>query len=417
MENSLSVHNYLDPQNNKEDFELKKVLAGLELESLLLSSSSKNLSGGQKTKLALAKALLNEPDILLLDEPTNFLDIKGKKWVMNFLSHYPKTLILISHDINLLDKYIDKVIAINTHTLKIEEYHGNYTKYLFLKKQKDELLKREVVSEKKHILQMKKGLIKMARYTSEKGVRQRTQLKKRIQRIVDMLPDLPPEIRAIHFKLPEPTRAGEVPLIAKNIHKSFGDKQVLTGVSLSIKRQEHIALIGPNGVGKSTLIKILMGLVKQDKGEVEKDVNLKIGYYSQEFESFDMDLTIVDLLYKFTPASEATIRPLLARFLFSNNKIFQKVSTLSGGEKTRLAIALLLLQNYNLLILDEPTTYLDVMSQRVILEALKQYQGAMLIVSHTEDFIKGLKPTRTLLLPENKLVFWSEELTDKISLI
>lgn len=417
MDKVFDIRSYIDPYSRKHDFELRKMLDGLELENLLLENSLMNLSGGQKTRLALARALLMEPDILLLDEPTNFLDVSGKKWVMKFLSNYPKTLILVSHDLKLMDHAIDKVIALNPGEKTIEEYVGNYTNYVKVKKQKDALLKRQIVNEQKHIAHMKEGLIKMARFTSEKGVRARVRLERRIEKLESSLPPMPKELRKIRFHLPEPAWIGEMPIMAKHIYKSYGDELILEDVSLSIRRYERIALIGPNGAGKSTFIKVLMGLIKPDEGTLIPDDKLKIGYYSQEFENFDMEKTIMETVQKVTDLGERHTRPLLARFLFSGDSVNQKVGTLSGGEKTRLSIALLLLKNYNLLILDEPTTYLDVMSQRVLLEALKQYKGTMLIVSHTEEFIKELKPTRALFLPENKLEFWDDELLPEVSMV
>lgn len=417
MEKVFDIRSYIDPYSKKFDFELRKMLDGLELENLLLEGSMMNLSGGQKTRLALARALLLEPDILLLDEPTNFLDKAGKKWVMNFLSNYPKTLLLVSHDLKLMDHAIDKVIALNPLDKTIEEYIGNYTNYIKVKKQKEDLLKRQIVTEQKHISHMKEGLIKMARFKSEKGVRARIRLKRRIEKLEANLPPLPKEIKRIKFKLSDPAWIGEMPIIAKNISKSFGEESVLEDVSLSIKRYERIALIGPNGVGKSTFIKIIMGLIQPDEGTLIPDEKLKIGYYSQEFENFDMEKTIMETVQKQTDVGERYTRPLLARFLFSGDKVYQKVGSLSGGEKTRLSIALLLLKDYNMLILDEPTTYLDVLSQRVLLEALKQYKGTLLIVSHTEEFIQELKPSRALILPENKIVPWSDDWLEQVSLI
>ncbi len=412
---TTTVREFLDRYSEYTDFELSKILNGLEIDSLKLDDSSLVLSGGQKTKLAIARALINQPDILLLDEPTNFLDVKGKHWVMNFLSSYPKTLILVSHDLKMMDKYIDKIIVINTHTKKIEEYKGTYSMYIRLKAARDELEKRNIITEQKHIKHMEKGLEKMARYTSEKGVRQRTNLKHRIARLKDKLPSLPAELRTIKLKFPEPSRVGEIPIMAQKISKSFGDKYILNDISFSIKRGERIALIGPNGVGKSTLIKILVGLLENDTGEIIQDENLKIGYYSQEFENFDLNKTLMDIVHSKSDLGDNVIRPMLARFLFPGRKVFQTIGTLSGGEKTRLSIALLLLQQYNLLILDEPTTYLDVLSQRIILEALKQYEGSILVVSHTEEFIQELKPSRALLLPENRMVIWSQEYLSKVA--
>jgi ATPase subunit of ABC transporter with duplicated ATPase domains len=402
MENAESIRKYLDPKNLKEDYELSRILAKLELGQFDLESPPLNMSGGQKTKLAIARALVAEPDILLLDEPTNFLDTAGKEWVMNFLGRYPKTLIVISHDLNLLDSKIDKILEINLQSRKIDEYAGNYTAYLKLKGDKDALLVRQIHVQERHIVQMKKGWLKMSHVKSSKGVRQRLQLEKRIVQMEEKLPEMPPEAKRIKINLPEPNWVGSVPLIAEKISKSYGTKNVLSEIDFDIKRGERIALMGPNGVGKSTLIKILMGTIEPDEGAMVKDEKLDIGYYSQEFEIFDMEKNLMETMKDFCSFPEQLIRGHLGRFLFSGDKVFQKVKSLSGGEKTRLAIGTLLVQKHNLLILDEPTTYLDVLSQRLILEALKAYKGAMLIVSHTPEFIEGLKPERKFLLPEKK---------------
>jgi ATP-binding cassette subfamily F protein 3 len=219
---------------------------------------------------------------------------------------------------------------------------------------------------------------------------------------------MPPEARKIKVKLPEPAWVGEMPIMAEHLCKSYGSKKVLTNVSFDIRRGERIALIGPNGAGKSTLIKILMDKLIADEGEIIRDEKLNIGYYSQEFESFDFDKTLYETVKDKCGLPEGIIRAQLGRFLFSGERVFQKVGSLSGGEKTRLSIALLLVQNFNLLILDEPTTYLDVLSQRLILEALKVYKGAMIIVSHTPEFIEELAPERKFFLPENKMILVSK---------
>lgn len=409
MEKAETIRDYLQPPAfakntaGKEDYEMLRILSKLELGSFDLESKPQNLSGGQKTKLAIARALVIEPDVLLMDEPTNFLDTEGKKWVMNFLGRYPKTLLVVSHDLNLLDSKIDKILEINVQTKKIVEYAGNYTSYVKLKTEKEALLVRQIHVQEKHITQMKKGLLKMSHVKSEKGVRQRLQLEKRLEQMQESLPEMPAEAKRIKVKLPEPLWVGELPVMAIDLEKAYGDKKVLTGVSFDIKRGERIALIGANGAGKSTFIKILMGMVEPDKGEVVKDERLKIGYYSQEFEMFDFNKTLLETIREKCQMEEGIMRAQLGRFLFSGERVFQKVGSLSGGEKTRLSIALLLVQNFNMLILDEPTTYLDVLSQRLILEALKLYKGAMLVVSHTPEFIEELKPGRKMYLPENRV--------------
>jgi len=403
MEKATSVREYLDPKNEKEDYELSRMIFRLELGNLSLDDSPQNLSGGQKTKLAIARALIAEPDILLLDEPTNFLDTKGTEWVMNFLGRYPKTLLIISHDLNLLDKNIIKILEVNNHKKTIDEYTGNYTEYVKLKGDKDALLVRQIHVQKHNIVEMRKGFIKIAHAKSEKGVRQKIQIERRIEKMVENLPEMPPQAKRIKMQLPEPAWIGELPLIAYSINKSYGDKAVLTDLCFDIKRGERIALVGQNGAGKSTLIKILMGMVLPDSGEIIKDDKLDVGYYSQEFETFDFDKTLMETVKDKCEMTESLLRGLLGRFLFPGAKVFQKVGSLSGGEKTRLSIATLLAKNYNMLILDEPTTYLDVLSQRLILEALKAYKGAMIIVSHTPEFIKELQPSRQFLLPENRM--------------
>jgi ATP-binding cassette, subfamily F, member 3 len=417
MEKAPDILGYLDPNRSFQMYEIITMLNSLELPNLDLTKKPRNLSGGQKTKLALAKALLTKPDILLLDEPTNFMDQKGKAWVMNFLSGYPNTLILISHDLALMDKAIDKVLHVNSQTKTIDTYKGNHSKYMILKKEKEELLKRQVLAEEKHIKKMEKSLLNMQRFTSEKGIRQKVMLKRRIEKLEGNLPELPSEIRAIKLTLPEPQPVGELPLRALHISKSYGSQKVLTDINFSIKRGERIAIIGPNGAGKSTLIKILAGIMQPDTGEIISSQNLKLGYYSQEFDSFDLNKTLVETVEDKCLKDERFARPFLGKFLFIGNKVFQKVRSLSGGEKTRLAIALLTGSSYNLLILDEPTTYLDTLSQKIILEALKEYKGAMIIVSHTEVFIRDLKPTRAFLLPEAKMVYWDDSLLNKVVVV
>lgn len=414
LEAASTAREYLDSDYIHDDRDILSMLRGLELHNIELYESAHHLSGGQKTKLAIARALLIQPDILLLDEPTNFLDTKGKQWVMNFLSTYPKTLILVSHDLELMDKAIHKVIVINPQKAGIEEYKGTYSQFLKLKEQHDALLVRQIINETKHVKKMEKSLVGLMSRKSEKGVRQRVQLQKRIERVKEALPPMPKEARGIHIKLPIPAPVSDTPIKLENISKSYGDNLILQDITLTVRRGEKVALIGQNGAGKSTLIRILMGTVPADSGEVIRDERVKIGYYSQEFESFNFEKTLIETVTDTKAMPEEKIRSFLAAFLFNGTKAFQTVKSLSGGEKTRLAIALLLLENYNLLVLDEPTTYLDVLSQRIILEAIKKYTGSILIVSHTEDFLKELKPDRALLLPENKTVSWSDDLLDKV---
>ena len=303
---------------------------------------------------------------------------------------------------------------VNKHKHIIEEYKGNYSQYIRLQKESEELFKKRVETEAKHIKSMEEGYKKIQGYTSKKGVKVKVKLKARIALAKENLPELPPAVKSIKIQLPEPARSGEVLLTARSISKSYGSVSIMKDLNFTIRRGERIALLGPNGVGKSTLIKLLIGQIKPDKGVVEWNPMNVLGYYSQEFENFDMEQTVIKLFEEKCHRMESFCRPFLGKFNFLANKVNQKVGTLSGGEKTRLAIAMLCSTDANLLILDEPTTYLDVLSQRVILDALKAYKGTMIIVSHTEEFIKELRPEHVFMMPEAKMDFWREDMSDKV---
>ncbi len=407
LENAESVMEYVNPEGVKEEHEIRKLFAGLGISDIDLAAKPQSFSGGVKTKLALARALFREPDILLLDEPTNFMDLAGKKWVMGLLSQYPKTLILISHDMSLMDKAIDRVMYVNKHKHQIEEYKGNYSQYIRLQKEAETRFKKQVVGQQKVINKLEKA-IKVI------GVEARIVMQRRIARLKEVLPELPPEVRSIKIQLPEPARSGDILITARAISKSYGELKVMKDLNFAIRRGEKIAMLGSNGVGKSTLIKLLIGQIAPDSGVVEWNPMNRLGYYSQEFENFEMDKSVIQLFMDKCQRMESFCRPFLGKFNFPSSKVHQKVGTLSGGEKTRLAIAMLCSTDANILILDEPTTYLDVMSQRVILEALKTYKGTMIIVSHTEEFIKELKPDKVFLMPEAKMDFWIPELLDRV---
>lgn len=415
FQSATSIDAYVDPAHTHSDAEINRILNGLEFDRQTAATNLMDLSGGQKTKLALARAFLQAPDILLLDEPTNFLDEAGKKWVMHFLGEYKKTVLIVSHDLKLLDHHISQVLYVNPHTHTIDRYSGNYSAFVKTKQQQDELLQRQFKNQQQHIKRMEAGLVNLRKFTSKKGVHQRVMQERKIERLKDKLPDVPAELATIKVNFPTPPPVGELPIRAEHISKAYGDNLILDDVSIYLKRGERLALIGPNGVGKTTLIKILTKTIAPDSGQAIHNDNLRLGYYSQEFQTFSEDETLEYTVAKTCKIEPHSVYNYLRRFLFPRERMHQLIATLSGGEKTRLAIALLMLQPYNLLILDEPTTYLDVMSQRIILEALKDYQGALLLVSHTKEFVSELKPQRVLILPENKTLIWTPDLGEKVT--
>ena len=408
MESSVSVREYIDKEFILEDHDILKIFSGLEL-TVSLDANPNTLSGGQKTKLALARALVMKPDTLLLDEPTNFMDKAGKSWVMRFLSDYEGGVIVISHDLDLMNKKIDKVLAVNPYSREIEEYKGNYTDYIRLKKQKDENLRKQVEIKTRHLKSLEKAYTKLYTFDAKRSVARR-----RIERERAALPELPPDVKSIKIKLPEPQKVGELVFKAVNLSKDYGNLSVLKDVNLSLLRNERMVLVGPNGSGKSTLIKTLTGNLAQTSGSIYKDSNLNFGYYSQEFESFNFSKTVLDTFVEQTEKDAGFARAFLGRYMLSGDKSFQTVGSLSGGEKTRLSIAILTGKQTNLLILDEPTTYLDVLSQRIILESLKEYKGTMILVSHTPEFVKEIKPTKAFLFPEEKMVIWDDDILNRI---
>ena len=408
MDKASVVRDYVDPDKRYEDYKIKKMLNGLELD-VELNHDPKTLSGGQKTKLALARALFQSPDLLLLDEPTNFMDVAGKNWVMNFLAEYDGAVIVISHDLELMDNALDKVLAISPHNSTVEEYTGTYSDYTRLKSEKDERTKRELRIKSLHLKKAEE------RYQNMRTVPAKAVLRRKIERERLTLPEAPQELKKIKISLPTPKRVGELPLKASEISKSFEGQVVLESIDFSVIRGDKIAIIGKNGSGKSTLIKILLGMLEPDKGEVVRNDDLSVGYYSQEFETFDFEKTVLETFCEFTNKDEGYARGFLGKFLFSGDKVFQTIGSLSGGEKTRLSIAVLTAQDNNLLILDEPTTYLDVLSQRIILEALKEYQGTMVIVSHTTEFVEELKPNKAFIFPEQRMVLWDPKYLERVT--
>lgn len=359
------------------------------------------LSGGERTRLALAALLLKKPDLLLLDEPTNHLDIGTLKWLEQYLKNYSGTIVLISHDRYFLDQTVTRIFEIENH--KLSTYEGNYSAFAEKKRirEADELRKYE--HQKKEIQRQEEIIRRFKQHGTEKLAKRAQSREKRLDHIERLeRPVLPLGKMKIRFK--QRFQSGNDVLLARELSKSFGrsgqQRLLFRNVTLDIKKGERICLVGPNGIGKTTLLKIIMGELDPDQGYIKLGHNISFGYYDQEQNLLQSGNTVSEEVHSaYRLYSDTEIRSLLGRFLFKNDMVFQLVSSLSGGEKARLSLLKLMLSGANVLVMDEPTNHLDIASKEVFEEALRDFPGTLIVVSHDRYFLNKV-PTRILELGE-----------------
>lgn len=414
----LILHNDL----NIEEWEISRFLNNLNMADKTPESSLSELSGGQKIKVEIIRLLFQEPDILLLDEPTNFLDIPSAEWLMKYLMNYPKSVIVISHDLRLMNRALDRIWYVNELTHKIESFNGNYEEFLAFKEKVNAFLVKQIRQEEKKIKRMYESALFLA---SRKSVKEKRKAAKKMEQVekakveLDQKKPLLKKSKSMKIFFPDLVTASRNILKVSGISKKY-DKDVLKSVSFEMIRGQKIAIIGKNGVGKTTLLKILAQKTQPNSGEIIWGKHVDLGYYAQEYEGLDYKMSVVE---NFTEAARlkelgiGRIRAILGAFLFPGDKIEQRVSSLSGGEKTRLALSKLFASGYNFLLLDEPTTYLDPASKDILLDALKEYKGTVLLVSHEPEFVNSLKVDRVLLMPEEKIDFMKDEYLSRIGII
>ncbi|MFR4986026.1 MAG: ribosomal protection-like ABC-F family protein [Lachnospirales bacterium] len=394
------ISTYLS-ENNSFDYNsrIKGVLKGLGFTEDDFYKEIKFLSGGQKTRVALGKILLEEPDILLLDEPTNHLDIKSIRWLENFLKSYSKALFIISHDRYFLNKIVNKVIELENTKSTI--YNGNYSDYAEKKHIAREIMLKHYLNQQKEIKKQEEVIKKLRSYNREKFVKRAESREKLLDKMekIEKPDNLPAQMR---LSLSPKKESGNDVLIVENLSKSF-DFNLFNNISFDIKKGDKVALIGANGIGKTTLIKMIMEKTSIDNGSIKLGSNVVIGYYDQEQQNLNLDKTIFDEISDTYPnLKNEEIRNALAVFVFTGDDVFKKISTLSGGEKGRVALAKIMLSNANFLILDEPTNHLDMVSKEILEDALKNYTGTCIYISHDRFFINNTA-TKVMELTKNKM--------------
>ena len=378
--------------------EAKGVLKGLGFSDEDMDKKINILSGGEKTRVLLAKLLLKNPSLLLLDEPTNHLDSEAIEWLEVFLKQYKGTVIIISHDRYFLDQVVNRVFEI--HNKKLRTYNGNYSKFIELSKVEKELELKKFEDQQKEIKKQEESIDRLKAYGREKHLK-RARSKEKMLDKVEVL-DRPEMYRKkANIKFSPSVTSGNDVLEARDISMGYGDRTLFRNLNLNIYRGEKVALIGPNGAGKSTLFKIIMNSLQPLTGSVKLGTNVHVDYFHQEQKTLNLDNTIIDEIWNDHPQlTQTTLRTMLGAFLFEDEEVFKKISTLSGGERARVAILKLILSNSNFLLLDEPTNHLDIDSKEVLEEALLNYEGTLFTISHDRYFLNTVID-KILVLDEN----------------
>lgn len=367
--------------------EITGVLKGLGFSEEDFSLNVNTLSGGQKTRVALGRLLLAKPDIILLDEPTNHLDMESIRWLENYLLNYNGAVLIVAHDRYFLDKIVSKIIELDNGVATV--FSGNYTDYAAKKAILRNMKLKEYLNQQREIKHQEDVITKLKQFNREKSIKRAESREKMLDKIE--IVDKPQELNdKMNIKLEPNVVSGNDVLTISGLSKSFDDVTLFDNIDIEIKRGERVALIGNNGTGKTTILKLINGIIEPDSGSIYLGAKVNIGYYDQEHHVLDPDKTIFDEIRDAYPDLNNTqIRNTLAAFLFTNEDVFKYIRDLSGGEKGRVSLAKLMLSNANFLILDEPTNHLDIVSKEILENALNNYTGTVLFVSHDRYFINA----------------------------
>ncbi|MEI2764521.1 MAG: ABC-F family ATP-binding cassette domain-containing protein [Dermatophilaceae bacterium] len=395
--------------------EAARIAAAVGLPTRVLDQPLATLSGGQRRRVELARILFSGAQTLLLDEPTNHLDADSIAWLREFLATYHGGLVVISHDGALLDAVVNRVFHLDANRAELDQYNVGWTAYLQQRETDERRRHRERLNAQKKAASLHAQADRM-RAKATKAVAAQN-MARRADRLLAGVEGQRARDRVARLRLPDPAPCGRTPLTASGLSRSFGSLEVFTDVDLAVDRGSRVVVLGLNGAGKTTLLRILAGVDTPDTGVVEPGHGLRLGYYAQEHENLDVEASVLANLRSAAPdLGDAQTRGVLGAFLFSGDDVDKPARVLSGGEKTRLALAMLVVSAANVLLLDEPTNNLDPASREEILGALRRYAGAVVLVTHDEGAVQALAPERVLLLPDGVEDLWSEDYADLVSL-
>ena len=392
--------------------EAQRIAANVGIGNDELGQPVRTMSGGQRRRVELARILFAETDVMLLDEPTNHLDLDAKAWLIDYLGSYRGGMLVVSHDLPLLDEAITSVLAVENGV--VEAYRGNYSNYLVEREARRERKQRERKHQDEAIARLEEN-IRRFKGTTEKMAKVARAMETRVDRMKRDLVEVQRRGKRVKLAFPQPERSGRVPLAASGLTKAFGDNLVFVDIEFAVERGERMLLIGLNGAGKTTLLRILADVETADLGEVSLGHEATLGYYAQEHEQIFDGVSVFDHMRRAADLPDVTLRSMLGHFLLAD-KVDQDAATLSGGEKTKLALAMLVVSRPNVLLLDEPTNNLDPQAKEALLDALTLYEGTIVMVSHDTDFVAQLMPDRAMLMPEGEMRFFDEGLLDLVAL-